>query len=166
MFVQSFGLCILRAPCWPDDQMGQWLCSQGLASPFCSLWGSTHGMETPETGIIEAGSQGRWIASWAETLTHMHSVHTQVRRGTYTASCVAESACAHMPPRVLHFTLCWRIDLSEGKVFYRLTGKLTKENVILFNKLEADLIFYHFRQAVQEGYITEVRFFLPCHVEI
>ncbi len=96
----------------------------------------------------------------------MHSVHTQVHRGKYTASSVAEIVCARMLPCVLHFTLPWRIDLSESKLFYRLTGKLTKENVILFNKLEADLIFYHFRQAVQEGYITEVRFFLPCHVEI
>ncbi len=51
-------------------------------------------------------------------------------------------------------------------MFYRLTEKLTDKNVILFNEVEADLIFYAFRQAVQEGYITEVRFFLPCHVEI
>lgn len=66
----------------------------------------------------------------------------------------------------LNINLLEETNLSDGIMFYWLTEKLTKETVILFNKLEADLVFYHFRQALQEGYITEVRFFLPCHVEI
>lgn len=41
-----------------------------------------------------------------------------------------------------------------------------RENVILFNKPEADEALHHPRQAVQEGYITALRFFLTCHVEI
>lgn len=53
-----------------------------------------------------------------------------------------------MPMCVTLRTLPEEADLSEGIMFYRLTEKLTKENVILFNKLEADLIFYHLRQAV------------------
>ena len=57
-------------------------------------------------------------------------------------------------------------DPSVSVVFYRWAEKLTKENVILLNKLEADLIFYHLRQAVRKGYITQVRFFLTRHVEI
>lgn len=79
--------------------------------------------------------------------------------------CVLQT-CRHADMRATFYTLPEETDLSGGIMFYRLTGKLTQENAILFNKLEAGPIFYHFRQAVQEGYITEVRFFLPCHVEI
>lgn len=38
-------------------------------------------------------------------------------------------------------------------MFYGLTEELTKENVMLVNKIEADPIFYHLRQAAREGYI-------------
>lgn len=73
--------------------------------------------------------------------------------------------CGH--ENVLHFTLqAEETGLSVSTLFYRLTEKLTKENVMLFNKIEADPIFYHLRQAVREGYIAVARFFLTCHVEI
>lgn len=51
-------------------------------------------------------------------------------------------------------------------MLYWLTERITKENMILFKTPAADLIFYLFRQALQGCYITKVRFFLPCHVEI
>lgn len=89
----------------------------------------------------------------------MRSVHIQTQH-RYIEEYTLPLAC------VTFYALLEEADLSEGIMFYRLTEKLTKENVILFNKPEADLILYHFRHAVQEGYITEVRLFLPCHVEI
>lgn len=95
-----------------------------------------------------------------------HANPTQVREGICTASCVAEGMCKYAAICVIFYTCPEETDLSAGILFYGLTKKLTKANVILFNKLDADMILYHFRQAVQEGYITEAVFFLPCHVEI
>lgn len=51
-------------------------------------------------------------------------------------------------------------SLSVSKMFYRLTEELTKENVMSVNKIEADPIFYHLRQAVREGYIYCSEIFL------
>lgn len=98
--------------------------------------------------------------------THISTQSPRRYSEEYTQRRARHKVCVHAGRFVLNINLLEETGLSEGVMFYRLTEKLTKENVILFNKLEADLIFYHFRQAVQEGYITEVRFFLPCHVEI
>lgn len=66
-----------------------------------------------------------------------------------------------------------RIQAAEAKPATVLASTMSysreinkRENVILFNKPEADEALHHLRQAVQEGYITTVRFFLTCHVEI
>lgn len=115
MFVHSFGL----TPCWLDGQMGQWQCGRSLAGPFCSLWGSTHGIKTPETRILETGSQGKWIASWAETCSAHTYPHTVTIRNMH---CLLSSRAATWTYAYTCMA-CIRIshdetDLLEGRMFY------------------------------------------------
>lgn len=84
-------------------------------------------------------------------------MHTHAHTDTHIHEYTIPPVCAHGGgDRSVseHNVLLTNREINKGK------------NVILFNKLEADLVFYHLRQAVQEGYSTEVRFFLTCHVEI